>query len=130
MTDDSHERRRWTDLWRHTVWEWAADNTWQPVEHHSADALVVISAWNPGGVRLPEAVNRARDHLLHQELLALGLSPRRVRGRSPDHSWCEEAWQIAHAADRTAHLLGRYGQIAGWLTEPAGWRYVWRGPAA
>jgi hypothetical protein len=129
MMDDSHDRRRWTECWRHTVWERAADSRWLALEEHSHDALVIVSAWNPGGRRLPEAVNRARDGVLHQELLAIGLRPLRVRGRSPDHSWCEEGWRFAHLPARTGALLRRYGQLAGWITEPAGCRYVWGDPA-
>ncbi|MFN8304842.1 MAG: DUF3293 domain-containing protein [Saprospiraceae bacterium] len=33
-----------------------------------ADALAVLTAWNPGSVRLPEADNRARNRLLEQQL--------------------------------------------------------------
>lgn len=117
----------WTKRWRGTVWELANGDHWLPLGTPS-EALVVVSAWNPGSLRLAEAINQARDGVLAAELRALGLAPVRARGRSADRAWCEEGWLIAHLPTRTTGLLQRYGQIAGWVTEPLGSRYVWANP--
>lgn len=131
MTDTRHhDQAFWEARWHATVWEGQDEaGRWTPIAPCSAEPLVVLSAWNPGGGRLPLAVNLARDALLLAELRALGLSPVRARGRSPDHAWCEEGWRIADLPARTAQLLRRYGQLAGWVTGPAGPRYAWSVPA-
>lgn len=122
-----HDRLHWESLWQGTLWERFDDGCWSPLEPRSAVPLVVITAWNPGGLRLPGAVNQARDVVLHGELCALGLIARRARGRSPSADWCEDGWQIPHELARTTELLCRYGQIAGWVTDPAGAHLHWSG---
>lgn len=119
------ERDHYEQLWRNTLWERLDGDCWLPLPSSSAVACVVISAWNPCGRSIPLEVNRARDRILHGELAALGLSPIRARGRSPDGHWSEEGWQIVHEATRSSVLLCRYGQIAGWVTGPDGPSYHW-----
>jgi hypothetical protein len=123
-----NDRARWEARWRTTVWEWAAAGQWLPLASMSASPLVVVTAWNPDGQLLPEAINRARDVMLLAELRALGCDPLRARGRSPDGTWHEDGWQIPHVPVRTLMLLRRYGQIAGWVTDADGAHYHWCEP--
>jgi hypothetical protein len=116
------------ECWQGTVWERLEGTAWIQIGDRADETLIIISAWNPAGRLLPISVNQARDAVLLAELTEMGLSPRRVRGRSPDHAWSEECWQIAHAAGRSNRLLRRYGQIAGWITAPMGARYCWAEP--
>lgn len=119
------ERRAWEERWHGTIWEGLDGGGWLELPTTSPGPQVVISAWNPLGMRLPQPVNRARDALLMGELQARGLSARRARGRSPDGAWWEDGWQIAHEADRTQLLVRRYGQLAGWVTDAGGARFHW-----
>ena len=135
-----NDRVRWESLWRNTLWERAEAGHWSPITTTSPDPLVVLTARNPGGLRLPILVNQAREVVLQAELSALGCTPQRARGRSPDGTWCEEdwceedwcedawcedGWQIPHALPRTRVLLCRYGQLAGWVTDADGAHLVW-----
>lgn len=123
ITDN--ERERWIQRWHDTVWERFADDGWSRLAATSFDPLVVVTAWNPGGHRLPNAVNQARDVVLRTELHALGCTLLRARGRSPDGLWYEDGWQIPHVPSRTHRLLRRYGQLAGWVTDANGAHYHW-----
>lgn len=126
MNDRSgYDHLRWESLWRDTLWERFDDGRWSPLEARSAVPLVVVTAWNPGGLRLSGAVNQARDAVFQGELCALGLVPRRARGRSPSGDWYEDGWQIPHVQARTDQLLRRYGQIAGWVTDATGAHLHW-----
>ena len=122
------DRRAWEKLWDGTVWEVEEHGHWSPLETRTGTPLVVVTAWNPGGMLLPVAVNQARDVVLRAELLALGLRARRARGRSRTGDWHEEGWQIPHADERTVGLLRRYGQLAGWISATAGASYRWVEP--
>lgn len=124
-SNPDNDRAGWERLWRDTLWESAADGQWSPLARTSPTPLVVVTAWNPGGRRLPRAVNDARDAVLLAELRTRGWTPLRARGRSADHGWCEEGWQIPHLPSHTRMLLRRYGQLAGWVTDAPGDRYHW-----
>ncbi|MBA3698783.1 MAG: DUF3293 domain-containing protein [Planctomycetes bacterium] len=119
------ERLHWERRWQETVWERAEAAQWLPLASCSPHPLVVVTAWNPGGSQLPLAVNQARDVVLRDELVALGLVPIRARGRSPAGDSYEDGWQIPHQPPRTVTLLRRYGQLAGWVTDATGCRYQW-----
>jgi hypothetical protein len=121
------ERDQWRRAWRGTLWELAEGDGWRPLpDTGGAPAGVVVSAWNPHGVRLPDEVNRARDQLLLDELRARGLQPRRARGRSPDGAWSEDGWLVEHRHARSVALLGRYQQLAGLVVEHGRAHLLWR----
>lgn len=122
---DAPDRDYWATRWQDTVWEFLQVDRWDLLPPSMPDEAVVLSAWNPGGHRLPTSINHARDRILQAELVARGCTPLRVRGRSRDLTWCEEAWLIPHLSRRTEQLLNRYGQLAGWLIGPLEPRYVW-----
>jgi hypothetical protein len=114
---DDGERRRWRTRWGATVWQLGlADGGWLDLHAEQVapgQERFAISAWNPGSLALPDAVNRARDELLGAELRARGLLPRRMRGGDPQAGWWEEGWLVGHEPARDAALLRRYGQVAG-----------------
>jgi hypothetical protein len=111
--------------WHGTIWEARDGHGWHRLNDRSDTSLVVISAWNPLGERLPPVLNHARDRLLGTELAQAGIIACRARGCDASGVWCEEGWQIAHQPARTLCLLARYQQFAGWLTGPDGPSLVW-----
>jgi hypothetical protein len=121
-----NDRAQWVARWRDTVWERLESGHWSLLATTSSVPLVVVTAWNPGGRQLPDAINQARDLVLQMEIKALGCAPLRARGRSPDGMWREDGWQIPHSPARSLTLLHRYGQLAGWVTDADGARYLWR----
>jgi hypothetical protein len=126
---DDEERRQWRMRWGGTVWQLARpDGGWlEPLAARCAGQgpFFALSAWNPGSVALPEAVNRARDRLLHAELLARQELPRRIRGGDAQAGWWEEGWLVGHAPARDAALLRRYGQLAGLVITDGRARLLW-----
>jgi hypothetical protein len=75
--------------------------------------LFVLTAYNPGGVDRGEAANEADEHMLEQELSAVGATFWRALGRSPDGSWSEPGVAVANFDRARACTLGdRYGQLA------------------
>nr|MBA3684990.1 hypothetical protein [Planctomycetota bacterium] len=51
--------------YRAALCELACESGWQPLVARAAQAPgLVLSAWNPGSVPLPPAVNQARDTVL------------------------------------------------------------------
>ncbi len=120
-----NDRSHWETLWHDTLWELATGGSWLPLRTTTQVPLVVVTAWNPGSQRLPDAVNTARDAVLQAEIQALGCHYVRARGRSPDGQWCEEGWQFPHLPSRTHWLLQRYGQLAGLVTDARGAHYCW-----
>lgn len=121
------ERNDWKECWHDTRWEVYQDGAWQSLPPISVHPLMVLSAWNPGSRRLPIRVNEARDKVLQAELLAMGISHVRARGRSPDGSWCEDGWQVPYESMLAEQLLRRHGQLAAWITDAGGAYYHWTG---
>lgn len=108
------ERRRAT--WRATVCELSHDGVWLALATAvPAAPTVVVTAWNPLGLLLPEAVNRARDAVLVAELVGRGVERRRARGRDPAGTWIEEGWALSYAREDALRLLRRYGQLAAFV---------------
>lgn len=121
----SRERDDWEACWRETLWDLCQDGVWRPLPSFSAEPMMVLSAWNPRGQRLPISVNQARDAVLQAELVAMMLTHVRARGRSPDGSWSEDGWQVPYDSTQAERLLRRHGQLAAWITDAAGARYHW-----
>jgi len=71
---------------------------------------LVITAANPWSLALTPAMNTARDRVLHAELAARGLSPRRVRAAAADASWEEDGWLIPYTPELAEMLMRRYQQ--------------------
>jgi hypothetical protein len=126
---DEGQRRHWRTRWGTTRWQLAqADGGWLELPGALATgsgALFALSAWNPGSVPLPVAVNRARDALLRDELQARGEHPRRMRGGDPQAGWWEEGWLVGHQPARDAALLRRYGQLAGLVLSGGAMALLW-----
>jgi hypothetical protein len=109
----SRDKESWKRAWRGTVCELRDGDSWIALERAPLPGPVtIISAWNPASRKLPEAVNRMRDHLLSDELTAMGSSLRRARGRSQDGSWSEDSWVVSLPSAAIVRLLLRYGQLA------------------
>jgi hypothetical protein len=110
---DATERERLRRCWSGTGWRHhdGTDLEQQPLVR----GALVIGAWNPWSLRLGEAINRARDAVLEQELAARELSHGRLIGGTGD--WWEEFWSVDPAAadgERLFDLLAvRYQQWAG-----------------
>lgn len=64
---------------------------------------VLVTAWNPGGRRLPEAVNRLRAARLAGRLRGL----RTLAGVNGEGRWREESLLVLGAAPRRVEVLGR-----------------------
>jgi hypothetical protein len=121
------ERARWRDTWRTTVCEAALDGGWLDLAHALASGpTLLITAWNPDGAALAPAVNQRRDAVLHDELSARGLSPRRARGRDPGGSWSEDGWAVPCDREAAVELLRRFGQLAGFVFDRGGRGLLWR----
>ena len=73
----------------------------------------LLTAFNPGSRRLPDAANRAADAALRTDLAAAGLRCLRSHSSDGKGRWVEPGWLVAgldaEAADRLAR---RYGQAA------------------
>ena len=79
------------------------------LEAHGARAGALVTAWNPAGRRLPEAVNRRRAAQLVGRLRGARVLPG-VNGRG---RWREESLLVLTAAPRRVEALGRlFGQDA------------------
>jgi hypothetical protein len=123
---DESERRRWRDTWRATVCELADGTAWLDLARAvPARPTLVLTAWNPRGRRLPEAINAARDAVLRAELHALGYEARRARGSSPARDWHEDGWAIEHRDERSAELVRGYGQLAAFVYDRGGRALLW-----
>ncbi len=72
-------------------------------------AGVLVTAWNPRGRRLPEALNRRRAARLFERLGAL----RRLPGVNGTGRWREESLLVLTTAPGRVEVLGRlFGQDA------------------
>ena len=84
----------------------------------------LVTAYNPASVRRPDAVNRADQARLRDDLLAAGgsLVPG-VAGGTGAHvgMWTEPCYLVSELPrDRLVELAGRYGQNAIVWIEPGG----------
>lgn len=79
------------------------------LDAHGARAGVLVTAWNPGGRRLPEAVNRRRAAQLAERLRGLRALP----GINGEGRWREESLLVLTSAPKRVETLGRlFGQDA------------------
>lgn len=77
-------------------------------------SFAIITAWNPEGVTVNDADNTNADHILHRELVELGLSPFRATGCSPDLSHREPGWAVMISKVEAIALGRRHRQLAVW----------------
>jgi hypothetical protein len=76
---------------------------------HGTRRGVLVTAWNPGGRRLPEAVNQRRAVRLAERLRGLRALP----GVNGEGRWREESLLVLGTAPRRVEALGRlFGQDA------------------
>ena len=73
----------------------------------------VITAWNPGAARPPEAVNRAANERMRADLVDMGCDPVPAIGADPDSPHFEESWAVTGLTDDEARRVGAaYDQVA------------------
>ncbi len=79
------------------------------LEAHDIREGVLVTAWNPAGRRLPEAVNRRRAARLAERLRGLRALP----GVNGEGRWREESLLVLACTPRRVEALGRlFGQDA------------------
>jgi len=90
-----------------------------------AEPVVVVTAWNPDGVRLDAGVNAARGRRLQRDLDARGLVGWPATGRSPVDGHHEEGVAVPGLDEPEALALGRlHGQAAVYVWTPGAWEVV------
>lgn len=77
--------------------------------------FAIITAWNPGGLMVDDAVNETADRTLRHELDDLGLASFRVTGCSPDLSHREPGWAVVISKVEAIDLGRRHRQLGVWL---------------
>lgn len=79
----------------------------------STQATYVLTAWNPGSVIRPVALNRAANMNLSERLQRMGAGVRPVDGRSPAGDWSEESFLTEGVAFEDAlRLASIFSQTA------------------
>jgi hypothetical protein len=79
------------------------------------DHFAIITAWNPEGLMVDDAVNETADRTLMHELDDLGPAPFRVTGCSPDLSHREPGWAVVISKVEAIALGRRHRQLGVWL---------------
>ena len=73
----------------------------------------VITAWNPGADRPPQAVNESANDRLREEIAEFSDELLPAVGSDPNSDYFEEGWAVVGLSDRQAQALGRrFGQVA------------------
>ena len=79
------------------------------LDAHGLREGILVTAWNPAGRRLPEAVNRRRAARLGERLRDLRTLP----GINGEGRWREESLLVLASTPRRVEALGRlFGQDA------------------
>jgi hypothetical protein len=87
-----------------------------------AAPVVVVTAWNPDGVRLEPDINGARQRKLALELGTRGLAWWPATGRDPVDAHHEAGAAVPGLAEDEGLALGRrYGQAAVYVWTPDAW---------
>ncbi len=76
------------------------------------DDFWVITAYNPNGTPADPGDNIAADACLHADIEALGITPFRVTGLSPDESHAEPGWGFPSDEVTALEIGRRYQQEA------------------
>ena len=76
------------------------------------DDFWVITAYNPNGRQADPGDNTTADARLHADLEALGITPFRVTGLSPDESHSEPGWGFPSDEATALEIGRRYRQEA------------------
>lgn len=100
------------------------EDGWRPLAVTEGPWLVVTAA-NPWSLTLTPAINAARDLVLHAELVALGLNPRRVRAADPDGDWQEDGWLVPHDDALATVLMRRYQQAGVYVLRASQRTVLW-----
>ena len=91
----------------------------------TAEAVHLLTAWDPGPQRPGEAVNRARQAALDEELRRLALPFLRAVGTDPETGRWDEGVAVQGVPEPEAlALASRYGQEAVFAWTPAEWTVV------
>jgi Protein of unknown function (DUF3293) len=91
----------------------------------SLDPIVVLTAWDPGGARPGEGVNRRREAQLEAELLPVTRAMWPARGVDPATGARDEGVALQGMAEREARAIAaRYGQDAVFVWTPESWSIV------
>lgn len=87
--------------------------------------VVVVTAWNPDGIRLASDVNGARQRILTLELGTRGLPWSPATGRDPGDGHHEEGAAVTGLSEEEGLALGRrHGQAAVYVWTPGAWDVV------
>lgn len=81
------------------------------------DHFAIITAWNPEGLMVDDAVNETADRTLRHELDDLGLASFRATGCSPDLSHREPGWAVVISKVEAIALGRRHQQLGVWQIE-------------
>jgi len=81
---------------------------------HGVACSMFITAWNPGSVVQPDAINAAAQLRLRNALLAGGYPLIEGQGEDPDGTWTPEASFLALGVDKAEarQLCREFGQLA------------------
>jgi len=90
-----------------------------------AAPVVVVTAWNPGGVRLDADANAARGRRLDADLDARALARWPAIGRGPVDGHHEAGVAVPGLDEDEGRALGRlHGQAAVYVWTPGAWEVV------
>lgn len=121
------------------IYEIEQDGHWISAEQYTrqqSDTLPqsLISACNPYSLRLPDALNEARQRQLRDRIEAAGVRWHPARGRAADFSWLEPGFLVAAALPLVDSWARAFEQHAIWLpataTSPAMMRLYATDPGA
>lgn len=84
-----------------------------PRRYPDATSFGLLSAWDPYSEPRPEAINRAADAALQEELADSGHRFRAAFSSSANRNWREPSWLVLDMpVERFDTLSRRYGQLA------------------
>lgn len=78
-----------------------------------AETLHIVTAWDPGDLRLSREVNQSRNIELRADIEAMGSSVLSALGSDPNSEHSEESWAVFGLTDEQAIALGaKFDQVA------------------